>query len=137
MLVLSLFSVALRAHYPGIVVERGITYDEENKLKLDVYYPKKRGNGILYPVLLYVHGGAWISGQRRHTPSYVSYFVSRGGVAVSCSYRLAPKHAFPAHVVDINNAIKWIENNIQGYNGDPSFIFLSGGMNMLLFQIYF
>lgn len=46
--------------YPGVKIERGLRYDEENNMKLDVFYPKKIDESSpLLPVLLYVHGGAW------------------------------------------------------------------------------
>ena len=55
------------------------------------------------------------------------HFVSQGGLAVSCSYRLAPKHAFPAHVQDANNALRWVRKNIESFGGNPNCIIVAGG----------
>ena len=62
MLSLSMLSVGLRKYFPGVKIIRGILYDEDLKLKMDIYQPKNLTG--LAPVLLYLHGGSWVSGNR-------------------------------------------------------------------------
>ncbi len=56
-------------------------------------------------------------------------FCVVGGVAVSASYRLAPKNPFPAHIQDCNAALKWTIANIASFGGDPNWIIVSGGFS--------
>lgn len=54
----------------------------------------------------------------------------KGGVAVSASYRLAPKNPFPAHIQDCNAALAWVMQNISSFGGDANWIVVSGGENV-------
>jgi acetyl esterase/lipase len=53
--------------------------------------------------------------------------VARGWVCVTINYRLSPKSAWPAHIIDVKRAIAWVKNNIGEYGGDASFVAISGG----------
>ena len=68
-------------------------YCKENGGKLDIYYKRKeiQENDVMAPVVVYVHGGAWIMGKKEHVPPLVQWLASRGIVTVSVDYRLAPK----------------------------------------------
>lgn len=123
----SVVGISFRHRFPNVSVKRGILYDEELKLKLDVFYPTSYKRNEKLPVLFYLHGGSWIGGYRHHVPALLPTFVAQGGVAVSASYRLAPSHPFPAHVQDANKAVRWIVDNIESFGGDPSFIVGCGG----------
>ena len=48
-------------------------------------------------------------------------------VCVAINYRLGPRNAWPAQIVDVKRAIAWLRANIAGYGGDPAFIALTGG----------
>ena len=48
--------------------------------------------------------------------------AERGWVCVAMNYRLAPKHPFPAQIVDVKKAIAWTRENIASYGGDPSYL---------------
>jgi acetyl esterase/lipase len=80
------------------------------------------------PVMVYVHGGAWIIGDKREQGKPMMYeLVARGWVCVAINYRLSPKSAWPAHIVDVKKAVAWVRDHITEYGGDPSFIAVSGG----------
>ncbi len=128
LLVLSVGGVLIRSYYPGVAFKGGILFDEKHRLRLNVFYPaNKNPEGKKLPVLLYLHGGSWISGNRGNVPSLLPYFASQGGVAISASYRLAPKHPFPAHIQDANAALKWVVANVAQFGGDPNWIVAAGG----------
>jgi acetyl esterase/lipase len=80
------------------------------------------------PVLLQVPGGAWMIGNRR-PQSYplMSEMAERGWVCVSIGYRISPKHAWPAHIIDVKQALAWVKEHIAEYGGDPGFVAITGG----------
>ena len=46
---------------------------------------------------------------------------------MAINYRLSPRAAFPAHIIDVKKAIAWIRENIADYGGNPDFIAITGG----------
>jgi len=93
---------------------------------LDVYRPRAGASGA--PVLLQVHGGGWAVGNKRQQAlPLVMHLAARGWVVVAMNYRLSPKAAFPAHIVDVKSAIAWIRENIAQLGGDPDFVCIAGG----------
>lgn len=84
--------------------------------------------GTPAPVMVYIHGGAWILGNKREQGRPMLYeLAARGWVCVSMNYRISPRATWPDHVVDCKRAIAWVHEHIGAYGGDPSFIALSGG----------
>jgi acetyl esterase/lipase len=80
------------------------------------------------PVMVYIHGGAWIIGDKREQgfPMLLE-LARRGWVCVTINYRLSPKATWPDHIVDCKMAIAWVREHIAEYGGDPGFIAVSGG----------
>ena len=112
----------------GVRLHSHISYGEAGKRNLlDVYQPvNPRPGGC--PVLLQVHGGAWIIGEKEQQAKPLMYHMAqRGWICVSINYRLSPKEAFPAHIIDVKKAIAWIRETISEYGGDPRFIAITGG----------
>ena len=80
------------------------------------------------PVMVYVHGGAWVIGDKRQQGKPMMFeLVARGWVCVAINYRLSPKGVWPDHIVDVKRALAWVKEHIAEYGGDPSFIAISGG----------
>ncbi len=93
---------------------------------LDVYRPKTGAEGA--PVLLQIHGGAWIMGEKREQAlPLMLHLAARGWVCVAANYRLSPRATFPDHIVDVKRAIHWIRENIAEHGGDPDFLAITGG----------
>ncbi len=124
---------------PAVKVERDVVYDtiDKQKLALDVAIPKEGGP---YPCVVMFHGGAWIGGGRKDlsvggrdkngkaTPSVIEMIAARGYVAVSVSYRLAPKFQFPAQIQDARAAVRFLRANAKEYNIDRD-KFAAGGFS--------
>ncbi|CAM5744328.1 hypothetical protein MAUB1S_01972 [Mycolicibacterium aubagnense] len=80
------------------------------------------------PVLLQVPGGGWMLGDRRpQAYPLMGALADRGSICVSIGYRVSPKHQWPAHIIDVKQALAWVKENIAEYGGDPDFVAISGG----------
>lgn len=93
---------------------------------LDVY---RRREGVeKAPVLVQIHGGAWVVGDKRQQGlPLMLHMAKRGWISVGINYRLAPRSQFPAQLIDCKRAIAWVRENIERYGGDPSRIVVTGG----------
>lgn len=80
------------------------------------------------PVLLQVHGGAWIIGNKeQQAMPLMAHMCDNGWICVSINYRLSPRATWPAHIVDVKRALAWIKQNIASYGGDPDYVAITGG----------
>lgn len=102
-----------------------ISFGKSPKQALDLYLPKgKLGNA---PVLLFLHGGGFMEGDRAHYGFVARPYVEKGIITVVSGYRMAKRGVpYPAQSDDTKAAIVWIHNNIAKFGGDPNRIFLSG-----------
>ena len=111
-----------------VEVLKDIAYDADHGKRglLDVYRPR---DGVeKAPVLLQVHGGGWTVGDKEHQGiPLMLHMAARGWVCVAINYRLSPRDAFPAHLVDVKRAIAWVREHGASYGADPSFLALTGG----------
>jgi acetyl esterase/lipase len=111
-----------------VEVVKGIAYrDGEGadpiRNQLDLYLPQGQKN---FPVLLFVHGGTWKSGNKDLYAGLGKLYAKNGVGTVIINYRLSPKVQHPAHIQDVARAFAWIHQNIAKYGGDPANIFISG-----------
>lgn len=122
-----------REPYAGVRVVRDIHYGPGPKDTLDVLTPSARTKGR--PVLLFVHGGAFVGGdksrnsQGERSPFYdniMLWAVANGMVGVNMNYEWAPKAQYPAVQQDIAAVIGWIQAHAAEYGGDGRRIFLWG-----------
>ncbi|MGQ9648800.1 MAG: alpha/beta hydrolase fold domain-containing protein [Phycisphaerae bacterium] len=109
-----------------IETETGITFAEAGgeALKLDMARPKNSKGP--WPAVVCIHGGGWVSGSRVSMRPWAEYLAAYGYVAVTVSYRLAPKHPFPAAVADVRNCVRWLRRHAKEYNIDPYHIGVMG-----------
>jgi acetyl esterase/lipase len=108
---------------------RDIDYwgDGTKRHRLDVYRSRLAASGKA-PVMVYIHGGAWMIGEKREQGKPMMYeLVARGWVCVAINYRLSPKATWPDHIVDAKRAVAWVKEHIGEYGGDPDFVAVSGG----------
>jgi acetyl esterase/lipase len=90
-------------------------------LLLDLRVPDGKGP---HPVIVYLHSGAWIMGDRFGGPAIRQ--ASRGYAVASIEYRLAPDHVWPAQVQDTKAAVRWLRANAVRFHLDPNRIALFG-----------
>jgi acetyl esterase/lipase len=94
---------------------------------LDIYRPRDSRREDA-PVMLQIHGGGWTIGNKDEQGiPLMLHMAARGWVCVAINYRLSPRDAFPAHIIDVKRAIAWIRENIGEYGADPAFLAVTGG----------
>src|SRR6266851_5939819 len=125
---LSLLNSAAAPHETYIVQETlDIRYhDASDRQVLDVLRPKGLEDR---PVVLFVHGGAWMIGDKCLFGLYRNFgrFLAKNGiVAVMINYRLSPDVKHPEHIKDVARAFAWTRRHVKDYGGDPDRIFLCG-----------
>ncbi|MDG1896890.1 MAG: alpha/beta hydrolase [Fuerstiella sp.] len=111
----------------GVVFEKNIEYSNPDgqHLQLNMAKPSK-GQGP-FPAIVCIHGGGFRAGSREGFNRLCQNLAQHGYVAVTVSYRLAPKYQFPAAVHDVKAAVRWMRANADRYNIDPNRIGTTGG----------
>ena len=113
---------------PDVEVLRNIPYGPGGvRQQLDVYRPRFIPEGGC-PVLLQIHGGAWMMGDKGSQALPLMYtLASRGWIVVAANYRLSPSVGFPTHLHDCKSALCWIRENGREYGMNPDFVAVTGG----------
>ena len=90
----------------------------------DVYIPKS-GEGA-FPVVLWVHGGAFVGGDKGDNAVYATALASEGFAVVCINYRRAPAGKYPTPLVQTNEAYQWLHEIADEYSLDMSRFVLAG-----------
>lgn len=116
----------LRSH--AVEVHRGLPYTEGgSRALMDIYKPRDVDLENA-PVLLQVHGGGWTIGNKEEQGLILmNRMAERGWICVAINYRLAPKHLWPAQIIDVKRALAWVHEHIAEYGGDPNYVVITGG----------
>ena len=111
----------------GVVFEKNIEYSnpDDQHLQLNMARPKE-GTGP-FPAVICIHGGGFRAGSREGFNGLCLQLAEKGYVAVTVSYRLAPKYQFPGAVHDVKAAVRWLRANAKTYHIDPDRIGTTGG----------
>lgn len=115
---------------PGVTVKRNVVYHHEQgrPLHVDIYSPAEKPENA--PVLLQIHGGAWLerlgSKEQQGRP-LMAQMAENGWICVAAEYRLSPGATFPDHIIDCKRALCWVKENIGDYGGNADFIVVTGG----------
>jgi acetyl esterase/lipase len=110
-----------------VTFEAGIEYanSDGQHLQLNMARPKK-GDGP-FPAVICIHGGGFRAGTREGYNKTCLTLAQHGYVALTITYRLAPKYPFPAAVHDCKAAVRWTKANAKKYGIDPDRIGVMGG----------
>jgi len=105
-------------------VEEKIISTSEADLTIRIYTPEE---GDSYPVLMYFHGGAFLSGSlESHDEVIRPICMESGYKVVSVGFRLAPEHPYPAALTDCYNATKWVTEHKEELQWDGQNLALAG-----------
>ncbi len=100
-------------------------YSEDPLQRLDIHHlktPEKKKR----PVIFYIHGGGWTNEDKSNTRFVAHDWIKNGYTVVSINYRLSPNVTHPSIIEDCAKALKWVQENIHDYGGDPNRICVVG-----------
>jgi arylformamidase len=110
-----------------VEVVKDLAYVEKDaddvRHKLDLYLPKDAKD---YPVLFFIHGGAWRAGSKNGFAGHGKTFASHGIGFVATNYRLSPKVKHPEHIKDVAAAFAFARKELKKRGADVSQIYVSG-----------
>lgn len=101
-------------------------YGTDAAQRLDVYIPPGVRNA---PVLIMVHGGAWMVGDKANTgvmENKLRHWLTRGWIVVSVNYRMLPDAMAYEQAEDVAEAVQWAQGYAEDWGGDPGKIILMG-----------
>jgi acetyl esterase/lipase len=90
---------------------------------LDIYSPDGAED---LPVVFWIHGGGWQTGDKTDVELKPRMFAERGFVFVSTNYRLLPDVDMDVLIRDVAKSLGWVHKNIAAHGGDPGRIFVMG-----------
>lgn len=122
---LSLFDDLMNATSKPIPVPEVFVLNEVNgwQVRVAVW---KNDSAKSQPVILHIHGGAWVSGNHLSHRGFAAEMVAAGFIVVTLDYRRAPKHPFPAALEDCAETLSWCRHNIHRHGGDGDRISIVG-----------
>jgi acetyl esterase/lipase len=113
----------------GVKLEADIAYagTDNPRQRLNLLLPRAPKDDRPLPVIAYIHGGAWLAGDRAGGHGRLAGYVAGGEyAAVSIGYRLTGEAKWPAQIYDCKAAIRWIRAHAEKYNLDPEKIGVIG-----------
>jgi acetyl esterase len=110
---------------PGMRVVRDLAYGPDTLQRLDVYCPTPAGTRPV-AVLIVVHGGGFIRGDKSERINAGIHFAKAGYLTLVPNYRLAPAHPWPSGAEDVGAVWCWAQSHVAGYAGDADRMFLLG-----------
>lgn len=109
----------------GYRMSPDVAYGELSRQSLDLYRPTKP-RAMPAPVVVFFYGGSWNSGDRADYRFVGQLLAAEGFVVVIPDYRLYPAVRFPAFLEDGAAALRWTQDRISAYGGNPRRLFLMG-----------
>jgi acetyl esterase/lipase len=108
-----------------IIEKRDLVYAEpaEPLHTLDVYASPSAKHA---PVMFWIHGGGWETGDKGDVGLKPRFFVERGFVFLSVNYRLLPKVEMIDIFRDVAKSFRWVHDHIAEYGGDPKRVMVGG-----------
>ena len=119
----------LEKHTPGmaITLTANQQYEAGNRRALlDVYTPASTAKDQTLPVVIWTHGGAWVSGDKSAAAPYFKLLAAQGFAVVSVNYTLAPAKKYPAQLFELNKAHAYLVANAARLHINPDKVFLAG-----------
>ena len=111
----------------GVGVSKDILYGDQPSQDLDIYYPKPLAQAMKsqsaidtsYPMVVFVHGGSWESGNKEQYAFVGQSLAQAGYVTAVVNYRKAPEYVYPDFVEDTAKAIAWSYENATKFHANP------------------
>ncbi|MBP3043773.1 alpha/beta hydrolase [Arthrobacter jiangjiafuii] len=118
----------MRPHAPatGITEHRGLRYAPASRGggRLDLFVPRDAPGPA--PLVVWIHGGAWLSGSRNDVEPYLRILASHGYAAAGVDYTIAPRGTYPQAVRELTEALAFLQDRAGELGLDPQRIVLAG-----------
>jgi acetyl esterase/lipase len=108
----------------GLIEHYEVAYGDSPDMRLNWFCPEEALGAL--PVVIWIHGGGWISGCKEDVDPYLRMIASQGYTTVSLDYSPAPEHEYPTALQQLNAALKFLSDNAAGFNVDPGRFVLAG-----------
>jgi acetyl esterase/lipase len=125
-------------NYPFITIAQSITDETvirykdveyarygDRTMHIDLYLPSPTPKGKR-PAVLLIHGGGWRSGNKAMEAPMATFLASKGFICATVEYRLSTETLYPAAVIDLKTAIRWLRKNAGNYSIDTTRIAAMG-----------
>ena len=122
--------------------ERSVVYGTATEgvpLLLDVWRAETSAGSALHPAMVFVHGGAWIHGNRSGAPAWDAWLNHLGYDVFDVEYRMPPPARWRDEVADVKCALGWVAAHAADYRLDPERISVMGysaGANLAMLAAY-
>ena len=94
---------------------------------LDIYLPEQAEQSVAkYPLIVWIHGGAWVAGSKEQVANYCKILSGEGYVVAAVNYSLAPRNTYPKPVHQINSALQYLMIHSERLSIDTTCIVLAG-----------
>ncbi len=110
----------------GITIKENIPYKDDGMKEhiLDVIYPTDAKKPL--PVIIDIHGGGLMGGCNLGNRPYCCHLAKAGYIVLAVDYRLSPEYRYPAHLQDVMDALRWIQEHGEELGCDMNNVFLTG-----------
>ncbi len=115
--------------FPNIVRVRDVAYNPEHGRKTsgDIFYDKNMAaSGRKFPVILYIHGGGFVMGDKNYRWTHCEYYAHNGYFVYDINYRMAPEVVFPEICNDCVDALNYLPELAKTYNIDLDKVIVAG-----------
>ncbi|MFZ3417496.1 alpha/beta hydrolase [Arthrobacter sp. 3Tela_A] len=118
----------MRPHAPAVSEHLGLDYEADGGTRqLDLFLPPGHTpQDPSIPVIVWVHGGAWISGSRHDVAPYLRMLAARGYAAVGVDYSVAPGSRYPQALHELDAAVAFLQKRAGSYGLDMERVVLAG-----------
>lgn len=115
-----------RQRRDGVARAQDLAYGPDHRHRLDVYVPEGQEPGGDRPVLVFLHGGGFVRGDKGERANIGYAFARAGFVVVLPNYRLGPAHRWPAGAQDVSAVLQWLARHSPEHRADPKRVILAG-----------
>lgn len=117
---------ALQKYVPANITHHNdVPYrSDDADAKIDVFY--QNGTTKQQPTIVWVHGGAWVSGNSENVDNYLKILAGYGFTTVSVNYSIAPEKQYPVPIEQLNDALDYVQKNAKQFHIDDAKIVMAG-----------
>lgn len=117
----------MKKHVPDTKLTEtlGVSYSDDGvDTTMDVFSPASATGPL--PTIVWIHGGAWISGSKENVDPYMRILAAEGYTTIAVNYTIGPEGVYPLAVHQLNDALAYIDEHAEELGVDPTQIVLAG-----------